>query len=126
MGFFDYIKEGIKNHFDKKKEDREMVEKWQKEVDLQKQQIFEDEFKKNALEVARGEAKKDAASKSGLQKLRATNRLRNLENNNMAPGSFFNKLSEYTQKNLAKRQENMKKTDEMRATAKKMREETKW
>ena len=124
MNLLDNIKEGIKNHFDRKKEDREMMEKMEKEINFQKQQIFKEEFKKSALEVARAEAKKEANKKSGLQRLRATNRARNLQRNNIPPGSIFSKLSEYTQKNLANREANIKKTEEMREAARKMREET--
>ena len=123
MGFLDIIKNGMKNHFDKKKEEREMMEKMQREVDFQKQEIFRDEFKKNALEVARAKAKKEAAIQSGLQKLRSTNRARNLEEHKMVPGSFFGRLSEYTQKNIANREKNLGKTQLMRNTAKYMREE---
>lgn len=123
MGFLDGIKEGIRNHFDKKKEDREMIEKMQREVDFQKQEIFQEQFKKDALEVARSRAKKDSAEMSGLRKLRATNRARNLNSNTNAPGSFFNRLAELTQKNKARTEDNLKRTREMRETAQKMREE---
>ena len=123
MSFIENLKEGIRNHFDKKKEDREMMEKMQREIDFQKKEIFQEEFKKNALEVAKSQAKKQAAQMSGLQKLRATNRARNLQKNQIAPGSIFSKFSEYTQKNLANRESNIKRTEELRSTAKKMREE---
>lgn len=123
MGFFDTVKEGVQGHFDKKKQEREELERMQREVDFQRKQIFEEEFKKNALIVARGEAKKRAANLSGLQKLRAVNRARNLTQSGQDPGSFFSKLSEYTQKNIAKREDNMKRTEELRNVGKQMREE---
>ncbi len=109
---------------DRKRLEKEEFARMQREVDFKKKQIFEDEFKRNALEVAKAEAKKDAGRLSGLQKLRATNRLRNLNKADSGnPTNMFSKLSAYTQKNMARREENIKKTEEMRETAKKMREE---
>jgi len=123
MSVLDSIKSGISNHFEKKKKEREMMEQLQLEASMQQRQIFQEEFKKNALEVARAKAKQDAAKLSGLQKLRATNRARRLTETGQEPGSMFSKLSEYTQKNLARKEENIKRTEEMRETAKKMQEE---
>jgi len=93
------------------------------EARMQQQQIFEEEFRKNALEVAKAHAKKQAANLSGLQKLRALNRSKRLTESGQNPSSFLSRLAEYTQKNLAKREENLKRTTELRAVAKKMREE---
>jgi len=117
MNVLEDIKEGITKHFDKRKQDREMMEKLQKEADLQQAQIFQEEFKRNALEVAKARAKKQAAELSGLQRLRATNRARRLTESGTTPGSFFSKLSEYTQKNIANREANLKRTAEMRGVA---------
>jgi len=122
MGFLGTIQRSFKEYSDKKKEERDMMERLRLESKIQKQQIFEDEFKKNALEVAKSEAKKSAAEKSGLQKLRAMNRARRLTESGNS-GSIFSKLSQYTQKNIAKREENMKRTNELREAGKKMREE---
>ncbi|HEC39510.1 hypothetical protein LCGC14_0538390 [marine sediment metagenome] len=118
---FDNLKEKIQKNQEKKRLEKEDFARMQREVDFQRKQIFEDEFKKNALEVAKAQAKKDAAKLSGLQKLRATNRARNLERAETGnPMSMFSKLSEYTQKNMARRDENLKRTEEMRSTAKQM------
>ena len=119
------LKERTQQHFDKKKAEKEEMEMLQREVDFKKKQIFQDEFRKNALEVARAQAKKEAAKASGLQKLRATNRLRRLnETNAENPGNYLSKFAEYTQKNLAKREENMKRTEAMRSEGKKIKEES--
>ena len=40
-----------------------------------------------------------------------------------APGSFFDKLREHTQKNLARRDENLKRTAEIRGVVKEIKEE---
>ena len=122
MGFLDTIQNSLKGHFDKKKEQKELVDRLRLETKVQEQIIFEKEFKKNALEVAKAQAKKQAAELSGIRKLRAMNRARNLSQPH-ASGSFFSKLGEHTQRNLAKRDENIKKTAVLREAAKKMREE---
>jgi len=123
MSIWDTIKSGFKKHFDKKKEEQEMMDRLRLEARMQQQQIFEEEFRKNAFEVSKAKAKKQAANLSGLQKLRAMNRARNLSDTGQNPGSFLSRLGEYTQKNLAKREENIKRTAELREAAKKMREE---
>ncbi len=87
MGLLDSISNGLKGHFDKNKERREMMEGLQKEADLQRLSVFRDEFSKNAKEVAIAEAKKEAAELSGLRKLRATNRVRNLSSQGPEPGT---------------------------------------
>lgn len=120
---FGNIKDRVNEHFEKKKLEREDFERMQREVDFQRKQIFEEQFKKDALEVARAKAKRDAANLSGLQKLRALNRSRNLTQSGSNPGSVFSKFLTYTQKNLANREKNLKRTAEMREEGKKMKEE---
>lgn len=124
MGVFDTIKAGIRNQFDKRKADRELMEKLQKEAEMQRRQAFEDQFRIDAKEVALAHAKKESAKRSGLQKLRAINRTRNLNRtDNENPGGFFEKLADYTRRNVARREENLKRTEMMRGEASKMREE---
>lgn len=123
MGFLDSFKNSVQNHFDKQKEEREMIERIQKEARAHKLQVMEEEFRANSLKVAEAQAKRDAATKSGLAKLRAINRARNLSNPNNPPDSFFAKLQDYTQKNIARREENMKRTEEMRNTAEQMKQD---
>ena len=125
MGVFDSVKKAFQNHLDKKKEEQEMMDRIRKEAQMQKRQIFEEEMRKNSSVVAIAQAKKDAAKKSGLQKLRAENRLRNLnrQQGSPAPGSFFDRLREHTQKNLARRDENLKRTAEMKEVVKKIKED---
>jgi len=123
MSFLDTVKSGIKNHLDKKREEQERIRQIQLEVNTQRQLAFEEEYKKNLQQVLIAKAKRDAASKSGLQKLRAENRLRNLKSQGESKGTFFDKLREHTQKNLAGREERLKRTNEMRESARKIREE---
>lgn len=123
MGFFDSISNGIKNHFDKNREQREMMEGLQKEADAQRLMAFKEQFAIDAKEVAIVQAKRDAAEKSGLQKLRAVNRVRNLSHGGPEPGTFFEKLSNFTKKNKARMGENLKRTAEIRAIADKDRKD---
>ena len=122
MGIFDSIKESLANHFDKQKEDKEMMEKLRKEANMQRQLAFEQQFKINAKEVAIAKAKKDAARLSGLQKLRAENRARQLQKSDTDSGNFFNKFQEYTQKNIARREQNMNMTKKMQEDVKNIKE----
>jgi len=123
MGIFESIKRKISEHFEKQKLQKEEFERMQRVVDFEKQQVFQQEFLKNASEVARAQAYKEAAEKSGLQKLRAMNRARRLNETPPKPGSFFERLSEYTKKNIARREENLARTKMMREEARKLREQ---
>lgn len=124
MQIFDSIKDSISSHFERKKVDREMMERLEKDAENERRIIFQQEFKKNALEVARSKAKEDAAKMSGLQRLRAKSRSRNLDRSSAnPPGSFFEKFAEYTQKNMARRDENLKRTEMMRSEAEKIKAE---
>lgn len=121
MGFFESISNGVKRHFDKNAEEREIMERLQKEAQNEKIIAFEEQAKKDVKAFVVAQAKQDSARLSGLQKLRATNRSRNLQNNPQTPGTFFEKLSSYTQKNIAEREKNLAKTEEMRKVAKEER-----
>ncbi len=112
MSFFDFIKEGVSNHFDKRKEDQELVDRIRKETAIQESIIFEKQMREDSLEVAKAHAKRNAARSSGLQKMRAENRLRNLNKPQSGEG-FLGKMREYTQRNLAKREENLQRTAEI-------------
>ena len=94
-----------------------MIEELQREADAQRLIQFRESFSENAKIVAIAQAKRDAAEMSGLQKLRATSRARNLSHQEMEPGTFFEKLSNFTKKNKARMHENLAKTAELRKTA---------
>ncbi len=120
MGILDSLTQGIKASFQKRKEERENLQRLQQEADAQRLRIFNEEFRQNSLEVVTRKAKEDANKLSGLQKLRALNRARRLTE---PSSSFFSKMSQFTQKNIARREENIKRTEELRKEAKKMRED---
>lgn len=123
MRLFDSITKGIKNHFDKGREQREMMNQLQKEADSQRLLAFKEQFAIDAKTVAIAQAKKDAAELSGLRKLRATNRVRNLTHQQAEPGTFLEKLGDWTKKNKARMHENLERTAELRATAEKEKKE---
>ena len=127
MGFFQNIigniQEKIHERQQKQKEEQEFMRRLQLEAQAHQRITFEEEFRKNSKEVAIARAKKQAAEASGLQKLRAMNRARRLQEDGNEPGSFFDKMKDYTQKNLARRDENLKRTAEARDVAKQMREQ---
>lgn len=122
MGFFDSIKESFANHFEKQKLDREMMEKLRREAEMQRQLAFEEQFKIDAKEVAIAKAKRDSAKLSGLQKLRAENRVRNLEKSNSSEGSAMQKFQAYTQKNIANRERNLATTQIIKDTAQQLKQ----
>ena len=117
MSFLDGIKKELTERARKRKADQETLHQLRLQAEAERQRVFAEQFKKDSFEVAISKAKKEAAEKSGLQKLRATNRLRNLQKQEGQPGNAFEKLREYTQRNLAKREENLKRTAEMRGIA---------
>ena len=117
MSFLDGIKKELAERARKKKEDQETLHQLRLQAEAERQRVFAEQFKKDSFEVAIAKAKKEAAEKSGLQKLRATNRLRNLQKQEGQPGNAFERLREYTQRNLAKREENLERTAEMRGIA---------
>ncbi len=118
----DSIQERFRESSAKKKEEQEFVRRLQLQANVEKQRVFREEYLKNAKEVAIAQAKKEAAEKSGLQKLRAENRTRRLQDTE-SDDTLFGKLRDYTRKNMARREANLKRTEEMRAIAKNMREE---
>lgn len=125
MGFFDAARKKIRDHFESNKENRERMEELRRETDRQRQQIFETQFKKNALEVAKAQAYKDAAQKSGIQKLRAETRIRRLNESSSEPqpGTWREKLRDFTAQNIVRRQENLKRTEEIREKAEQLKQE---
>ncbi len=124
MNFFVSIKNSIQKGLEKRREDNERMNQIRKEVDMERRRIFEEQFKIQALEAAKKRAYKDAARLSGMQKLRAENRLRRLNESSSVPmpGSFFEKLRDYTTKNIARREENLKRTEEVRKQVETLRQ----
>ncbi len=120
MSLWDNISKGFKQTFDKRRDEREQLQRLQREANQIRSAAFEEEFRMNSLEAARIRARKDAMRLSGLAKLQALDRSTRL---NEPSNSWFGKLAVRTQKNLQRRDENLKRTAILRAEAKKMRDD---
>lgn len=127
MGFFNSVVEQIQEKFqesaERKRQEKEMMHRLRKEAEAQRILAFEDAFRENAKRVAISQAKKDAARLSGIQKLRASERVRRLQDIDRDNPNVFQKLSIFTQKNLARRESNLKRTEERRKLAEGMKRE---
>ena len=113
MSFLDWVKDSFTESQEKKRADREMMDRIRKETEMEARLVFEKEMRQKSLELAIGKAKKDAATKSGYRRFQAENRLRNLNNPKSSEG-FFGKMREYTQRNIAKREQNLQRTSELK------------
>ncbi len=123
MRMFDSFKATLKGHFDKKKEDREFEDRLRLEAAVQERQLYEQRYKLDALEVAKMRAETRSEKDTGLLKLRAINDRIRLKENSIAPGSGFDKLRDYTQKNIARREANLKRTATMRSSGLKIQQD---
>jgi hypothetical protein len=117
--FLSNVKDSIASYYDKKKEQREYDDKLEREARATERKIYEQEYKKAALQAAMLRAKKDAESKTGLAKLRAINQ--KYSSPTKSRGGFLNKLSEYTKENRLRNEQNIKRTEELRKAAYEMR-----
>lgn len=115
MGILSNIKDRIARAMENKREDRLQFEQMQKEARMQQQIMFQEEYKKRALEVAKIKAQQDAERLSGYAKIKAMNKVMNLEN--PRPANALSNLAEYTQRNLAKTQERLERTRVLRQVA---------
>jgi hypothetical protein len=121
VSFFEKISGGIKNYFDKKKEEREFEEQLRSQASIQERIEYEKQFKLHALAAAKIKAKKQAEESTGIAKLRAIAHEKTLDNPPENKGNFFSRFSEYTKKNMANREKNMKRTNAVREEAEKMK-----
>jgi len=121
MSFLDWIKDSFTQSQERKKEDREMMDRIRKEAAIQERIVFEKEMREKSLQLAIGRAKKDASIKSGYQKFQAENRLRNLNNPKSSEG-FLGRMREYTQRNIARREKNLQRTEELKKITKDIKE----
>lgn len=116
MGIFNSITNSIRGSFDKRREEREQLEQLKREADIHRRQVFQEEFKQRAFQVAEKQAREDAEKLSGFNKLRAINRSHNLQN--PTNEGVLGKISEYTRRNMANRVKNLDKTQQLRSVAK--------
>lgn len=115
MSFLSGLKKEIEDRAERRKADQELVKRVKLEAEAHRQKVLEEELKKGAFEVAIAKAKKEAAQKSGVEKLHSENRARNLKKLQKEPsGGTLEKFGEYTRRNMAKTEERKKRTEELR------------
>lgn len=127
MGFFsktlDNIQQKFRESSERKRQDKEMMDRLRKEATMHHQVEFEKSFRENARNVAIARAKKEAAKASGYQKLKAQERLSRLKQSDAnEPMNVFAKLRDHTQRNMARRDENMQRTEDRMKVAKEIRD----
>jgi len=122
MSFFKNIGQQIAKKFrdiqEKKREEREFEEKLRQEQRVHEKIEYEKAFRDSMKKAARIKAQRDAGEKTGLAKLRA---IRRVEDMKEPKEPIFAKLSEYMQRNIARREANLEKTAKLRAEAEKMK-----
>ncbi len=116
----DSLKTKFRESQGRKKEEQAFIKRMRLEAAQMEKIEFEKQFRVNAQEVAIARAKKDAAKLSGIQKLRAQNRVRNLQKGEIGKSSILARLREHTARNLANREDRLKKTEMLRGEAKKL------
>lgn len=122
MSLFSSIGQSIKGHFNRNAEERKIMEDVSKDAERHRLLNFREQLRLDSRKVAEAQAKKLAAEKSGLMKLRATSRARHLSQGGPEPGTRMEKLSNRLNENKAKTEANLKRTTELRKVAKEEQE----
>ncbi len=115
MKFLDKLKQEWEVRAEKRKADQAIIDRFKLDAEIAGKAAFQEEYRKHIKNIAIGKAKKDAARKSGIMKQRAQQRVRNLQDPRSESKDFFSKFAEYTQRNIARREENLKRTAETRS-----------
>jgi hypothetical protein len=118
--YFNKLKDYLNNLNAERRERTRLEKEEERELRKQKENIYREEYRRASLEAARIKAKQDVFRSTGIEKLRAINRKHNL--NNKSP-NYLSRLSEYTQANKLRHQQNQKRVEELRRTANSMRAE---
>jgi hypothetical protein len=109
----------VKEFFDKKAEDRKVEEDLRREQKILEKIEYEKAFRVAAKKAAIIKAQRDAGKSTGLAKLRAMKRVENLQSGNKL---LLPKLSEYINRNLKRREENLERTKMLKAEAEKLKQ----
>lgn len=115
MKFLEKLKQEWDAKREKRRADQAVIDRYKLEADIEAKKAFQEEYRKHIKTIAIGKAKKDAARKSGIMKQRAQQRVRNLQDPRSESKDLFSRLGEYTQRNIARREENLKRTAETRS-----------
>lgn len=123
MGIFQSItgdiRQRLQERADAKAEEKRALARMRLEAKEVERAEFEKQFKVNAALVAQRNAFERAQKESGINKLRALNQ--SMHMGEQKEHSVFDRLKEHTQRNLAKRQENLARTRALRSEAEKMK-----
>lgn len=114
MGFFT----PIKRYFDERAQSRHADDELRAQAEREERLLYEREYKKAAHKAAMIKAKRDAEEKTGLAKLRAISQA------NSSSGGFAGRLQafkEYREKNIMRREQNLKRTAALRRASLDMR-----
>lgn len=115
---FSKIGDKINEHFEKKKQEQEELERMRKEAEFQRIIQKEQEQRDNALLAVKRNLLEQAEKKQGIQRLRAISQAQRIgENTN----PILSKLSEHTRKNMQRTEENKRRNQIIREEAKRMR-----
>ena len=125
MNFWQSFKDELERRKQRKKDDQEIMDKARFDAEVQRKIVYEDELRKQTIELAISGAKREAAEASGMKKHRAENRLRNLQKTGGQPAQgFLSKLSEYTTRNMARTEERKQRQEERMKSPQDIKKET--
>lgn len=117
---FSQLGDKLSEHFEKKRQEQEELDRMRKEAEFQRIIQKEQEDRENALETVRQNLREKAERSNGFQRLRYLNQAERIgENHN----PFFTKLSGHTRRNMQRTEENKRRNQLIREEARKMREE---
>ena len=115
------FKSKSKEFFDKREQERKEEEALRRQQATYDKIAFEKAFRESGQKAAKIRAQREAGERTGLRKLRAIGRVEDLGQENRK--EFLPKLSEFMNRNLKKREENLRKTAVLRAEAEKMKQQ---
>ena len=118
MNLLKNLKKKFDNYQKTKRYEDAETRKIELEARAEQERVFREEYRKHLIEKAKIQAERDAVNKSGIAKMRAINQ--KYSSDKPRP-NFFNKLSEYTKANIARREANMKRSSELRKAASQIR-----
>jgi hypothetical protein len=119
MTFLQSIGESIKGVFNKRSEEKIVYDRVKQEQEGERRQVQETAFKESILRAEKIKAEQDAGKLSGLAKLRA---IKKKHSGDRPKSEFFENMSAKIANNRARREENLKRTAELRKAAQESRE----
>ncbi len=116
------MKQGFSSIFEKRRLERERQESLQRQFAEEEKRAFDIAFKQQIKKVAMIKAQRDAAQLSGIAKLRAVNKVENL-NNPQPQLPALQKLRDLTERNIARREVNLERTKKLKEASDQMKQQ---